>query len=102
MRTHARTLLAALQEAAEACIERASSCCDDCTDSEDDRCDTHGDDLAQADTYHRAFDDLATALGVRGAPQPDPRGPGPVSSRHFRLVHSTGRRPNASSLCRCG
>ena len=96
LRIHARTILAALAEAAEACRTHAEAWCHDCAEQQDAPCDTHTADLARADDYDRAHDELAGALGLhRAAPHSDTHGPRvAATARHLRLVHG---RPGAGT-----
>jgi cytosine/adenosine deaminase-related metal-dependent hydrolase len=63
LRACAPIVLAALEDAAEARMERTEGWCLDCVESAEELCDTHREDRARAEEYWRTFDELKAVLG---------------------------------------
>jgi hypothetical protein len=63
LRTRGPILLAALEDAAEARIERTEGSCVDCGEAADRLCGTHQEDRERAGEYRRTFDELQAVLG---------------------------------------
>jgi hypothetical protein len=61
-RIHGPVILAALDDAAAERVERTQSCCTECVQSAEERCEDHRADLERAAEYRRTSDALAAAL----------------------------------------